>query len=213
MDVQTVLAVSSFATVTSITPGPNNMMLLASGVNHGLRATVPHILGISVGFFVLLVAAGLGAGALLAQWPQLHQGLKALGVGYMVWLAWKLWHAESSAVPAIPVSATVPVTGTLPQVASRPMSFWGAAAFQWVNPKAWMMALGAVAGFIGPHGGVWAVLVLGALCAAVNLPCVSLWAFGGAKLSGWLAQDSRRRRFNAVMALLLLASIWPMLNA
>ena len=204
MTLPTLFAVIAFATVTSITPGPNNMMLLASGVNHGFRKTLPHIAGISIGLMVLLLAAGLGLGALLQQWPQLYLGLKVLGVSYMVWLAWKLWHAEAPPKPGL--GQNKPVTTGL-------MGFWGAAAFQWVNPKAWMIAIGAVAGFTAPGGGFAAVLALALVCALVNAPCVGLWAFAGAKLSRWLAEPARRRAFNAVMALLLLASIWPMLGA
>ena len=199
MTLPTLFAVIAFATVTSITPGPNNMMLLASGVNHGFKKTLPHIAGISIGLMVLLLAAGLGLGALLQQWPQLYLALKVAGVSYMVWLAWKLWRAEAP-------SERAPARAGL-------MGFWGAAAFQWVNPKAWMIAIGAVAGFTPPDGGYAALLGLALVCALVNAPCVGLWAFAGAKLSRWLAEPARRRAFNALMALLLLASIWPMVGA
>ncbi|WP_310388859.1 LysE family translocator [Roseateles sp.] len=201
----TLFAVIAFATVTSITPGPNNMMLLASGVNHGFKKTLPHIAGISIGLMVLLLSAGLGLGALLQQWPQLYLALKGAGVAYMVWLAWKLWHAEVPSGPGSDQRAS-PAAAPL-------MGFWGAAAFQWVNPKAWMIAIGAVAGFTPPDGGYAAVLGLALVCALVNAPCVGLWALVGAKLSRWLAEPARRRVFNALMALLLLASIWPMVGA
>ncbi|MCV2368048.1 LysE family translocator [Roseateles oligotrophus] len=204
MTLPTLFAVIAFATVTSITPGPNNMMLLASGVNHGFKKTLPHIAGISIGLLVLLLAAGLGLGALLQQWPQLYLGLKVVGVSYMVWLAWKLWHAEAPTGPAGNPASSGPASL---------MGFWGAAAFQWVNPKAWMIAIGAVAGFTAPDGGLAAMLGLALICALVNAPCVGLWAFAGAKLSRFLAEPARRRAFNAVMALSLLASIWPMLGA
>ena len=204
MEMHTLIAAVAFATVTSVTPGPNNMMLLASGVNYGFRATVPHMLGISAGFLLLLMAAGLGLGALLQRWPELHLGLKVLGASYMVWLAWKLWRADVE-VPDLADDA-------LGKAASGPLGFWGAAAFQWVNPKAWMMALGAIAAFVGPQGAWNAVWMLALLCAAVNLPCVSVWAYAGAKLSRWLAQPERRKAFNTVMALALLLTIWPMLQ-
>lgn len=199
MTLPTLFAVIAFATVTSITPGPNNMMLLVSGVNHGFRKTLPHIAGISIGLLVLLLAAGLGLGALVQQWPQLYLALKGVGVSYLVWLAWQLWHAEA-------LSERAPATAGL-------MGFWGAAAFQWVNPKAWMIAIGAVAGFTTPNGGFASMLALALVCTLVNAPCVGLWAWAGAKLSRLLADPPRRRAFNALMALLLLASIWPMLGA
>jgi threonine/homoserine/homoserine lactone efflux protein len=201
MTPETLLAVLAFATVTSITPGPNNLMLLASGVRHGFRASVPHIFGISIGFMILLAAAGLGLGRLLVEVPQMHGLLRMVGVGYLVWMAWQLWRAEAPTA-----------TGANAGSAGRPMGFWAAAAFQWVNPKAWMMAISAVTGFISPQEGVTAVLGLALLCATINLPCVTVWALGGARLSQRLNQPTARRAFNAVMALLLLASALPMLQ-
>lgn len=200
MDFATWLAVIAFATVTSITPGPNNMMLLASGVNHGFRASWPHMLGISLGFTVLLLSTALGLGALMQQWPLLSLVLKALGAAYLSWMAWRLWQSDA------PRGAE---TGS----AAGPMGFWAAAAFQWVNPKAWMMALAAVAGFLAPGSGWWLGLLLALLFGLVNLPCIALWTYAGARLSRQLADPARRRVFNAVMAVLLLASLWPMLRS
>jgi len=211
MEMHTLIAVVAFATVTSVTPGPNNMMLLASGVNYGFRATVPHMLGISAGFLLLLLAAGLGLGALLQRWPELHLGLKMLGAGYMVWLAWKLWRADAAPSSALAAEGTA-AAATSTTSTTGPLGFWGAAAFQWVNPKAWMMALGAIAAFVGPQEGWSALWALALLCAAVNLPCVSIWAYAGAKLSRWLAIPERRKAFNTVMAAALLLTIWPMLQ-
>jgi threonine/homoserine/homoserine lactone efflux protein len=200
METQTLLALATFAGVNSITPGPNNLMLLASGVRHGFRASVPHMLGISLGFAVLMMAAGLGLGALFERWPALHQVLRWAGIGYLLWLAWQLWHADAPRAAA---------TGS----AAAPMSFLGAALFQWVNPKAWMMAIGAVAGFMAADAGVGAALLIALVCAAVNLPCISVWVLGGVRLSRWLSEPVARRRFNASMAALLLASVYPMLGA
>ncbi|MEJ6003164.1 LysE family translocator [Paucibacter soli] len=205
MDLPTLLAVAAFATVTSITPGPNNLMLLASGVNHGFKASTPHMLGISIGFMVLMLATGLGLGALLQQWPRLALLLKTLGIAYLLWLSWRLWCADAPRVAA--ADATARATG------SSRMGFWGAAAFQWVNPKAWMMAIGAVAGFAAPGDGAGAALLLALVCALVNLPCIAVWAYAGARLSRQLAEPAKRRAFNTTMALLLLASIWPMVKA
>ncbi|MDT9001642.1 LysE family translocator [Paucibacter sp. APW11] len=203
MDASTLFAVIAFATVTSITPGPNNMMLLASGVNHGFRASWPHMLGISIGFAVLLLATALGLGALMQQWPTLSLLLKTGGGAYLVWMAWRLWQAEA------PRGTETAAAGH-----TRPrMGFWAAAAFQWVNPKAWMMALAAVAGFLVPGAPWWSGLLLALVCGLVNLPCIALWAYAGARLARQLADPARRRVFNAVMAVLLLASLWPMLRA
>ena len=199
METQTLLALATFAGVNSITPGPNNLMLLASGVRHGFRASVPHMLGISFGFAVLMMAAGLGLGVLFERWPALHQLLRGVGISYLLWLAWQLWHADA---PRASVDGR-----------ATPMSFSGAALFQWVNPKAWMMAIGAAAGFMAADGGVSAALLIAMVCAAVNLPCISVWALGGARLSRWLSEPTARRRFNAGMAALLVASVYPMLSA
>ncbi|WIT13472.1 LysE family translocator [Paucibacter sediminis] len=205
MDLPTLLAVAAFATVTSITPGPNNMMLLASGVNHGFKASTPHMLGISIGFMVLLAATGLGLGALLLQWPRVGLAMKAVGIAYLVWLAWRLWRAEA---PRAGVDAEASAVAAGPR-----MGFWAAAGFQWVNPKAWMMAIGAVAGFLAPGEGALAACLLALVCALVNFPCIAVWTYAGARLSRQLAEPAKRRAFNTTMAVLLLASIWPMLKA
>ena len=237
METQTLLALATFAGVNSITPGPNNLMLLASGVRHGFRASVPHMLGISFGFAVLMMAAGLGLGVLFERWPALHQLLRGVGISYLLWLAWQLWHADapragddafpgrapgrSLAGPSGDVLAGQsskhrrPLGGPPSVAAGRgaPMTFSGAALFQWVNPKAWMMAIGAAAGFMAADGGMSAALLIALVCAAVNLPCISVWALGGARLSRWLSEPVARRRFNAGMAALLVASVYPMLSA
>jgi len=197
MTPQTAFAVCTFAAVSSITPGPNNLMLLASGVRHGFRASLPHMLGITFGFIVLMLSTGLGLGALFERWPLLHDFLRWAGAGYLTVLAWQLWQAD--APQASRASDSRP-----------PMSFIGAALFQWVNPKAWLMAVGAVAGFSGSETGTWAMLTLALLCGVVNLPCISVWAYGGARLSHWLSRARPRQVFNACMAALLMACIYPM---
>ena len=125
------IALLGFAFVTSVTPGPNNMMLLASGVNFGFRRTVPHMLGISIGHSLMVFLVGLGLAGVFKAWPPALVMLKVASVAYMLWLAWKIAHAGA------------PGEGT---ARARPFSFLQAAAFQWVNPKAWAMALGAVVG-------------------------------------------------------------------
>jgi len=202
MELQTVLAVCVFAAVSSITPGPNNLMLLASGVRHGFRATVPHLLGITCGFMVLMMAAGLGLGALFERWPALHVLLRWVGIAYLLLLAWRLWRAGAPGTHAAQEQ---------PQTAGRPLGFVGAALFQWVNPKAWVMALGAIAGFMGAGSGPAAALLMAGVCGAVNLPCITVWAYGGARLSRWLSRPAARQGFNSSMAALLVLSIYPML--
>jgi threonine/homoserine/homoserine lactone efflux protein len=132
MSLETILAFSLFAFVTSVTPGPNNLMLLASGVNFGFRRTIPHIFGISTGFLVLVLAVGFGLGEVFIRVPIAYQILKWVGAAYLLYLAWNI------------ANSGPPGEGSGEQVScAKPMSFWGAAAFQWVNPKAWVMAIGA----------------------------------------------------------------------
>lgn len=193
MPLDLLIALVGFALVTSITPGPNNMMLLASGVNFGLRRTVPHMLGISIGHSVMVLLLGLGVAGALHAAPWTGLVLKVLSVGYMLWLAWKIAHAAA------------PGEG---RSGGRPLTFLQAAAFQWVNPKAWAMALGAVAAY-APSGGLGAVALVALVFACVNLPSVTLWAAAGQAIRKWLDGPGRLWAFNWTMAALLVLSLWP----
>ena len=196
MTQELLLALLGFAFVTSVTPGPNNMMLLASGVNFGFRRTVPHMLGISVGHSLMVFLVGLGLAGVFQTWPPLLTGLKLASVAYMLWLAWKIAHAGA------------PGEG---RVKPRPMSFWQAAAFQWVNPKAWAMALGAVAAYV-PDPSVMAYAAVAGVFALVNLPSVSIWAGAGQAVRRWLEAPGRLALFNWTMAGLLVLSLWPVVT-
>jgi len=189
------LALIAFAFVTSVTPGPNNMMLLASGANFGFSRSVPHMLGISLGHVAMTLIVGLGLVGVMLAVPAATLALKFLSVLYMLYLAWKLAHA------AAPGEA-----GTKAQ----PMTFLQAAAFQWVNPKAWAMSLGAVAAY-APDQSVGAVALVAAVFAATNLPSVSLWTLAGGALRRWLTSPARLTAFNWTMAMLLVASLIPVL--
>jgi threonine/homoserine/homoserine lactone efflux protein len=191
------LALAGFTFVASITPGPNNLMLAASGVGFGLRRTVPHMLGVCAGFAVLVLACGLGIGALLMQSPTVAVALKLLGSGYLVYLAWRLRDAMTPEGGASRV---------------RPMSFAAAAVFQFANPKAWLMGVTAAAVFLPGLGSDWQALAL--LClvvCTVNFPCVTSWAVMGASLRARLQDPVWRHRFSVLMIILTLyaaASIW-----
>lgn len=198
MPLETLLALIGFAFATSITPGPNNMMLFASGVNFGFRRTVPHMVGIGAGFLSLLLGVGLGLGAVLAAFPPLFIGLKIAGGLYLVWIAWKLASSRSLAEGH--------------GAAAKPMSFLAAASFQWVNPKAWVMAVAAMATYTDPARYLLSVLIVGLVFAAVNVPAVSTWAGFGSVLRDWLAVPARLKWFNISMAVLLVLSLWPMLK-
>jgi threonine/homoserine/homoserine lactone efflux protein len=189
----TILALVTFAFVTSITPGPNNIMLTASGVNFGFARSVPHMLGIAAGFMVLLLAVGFGLGALFAAVPAAQTALKWVGALYMLWLAWRV--ANAGAI-------------TAEEGRARPMTFWQAAAFQWVNPKGLVMAFSAMALYPRP-GRVADILLVTLIFGAVNLPSVAVWAGFGTALRGVLRDPVRVRVFNIGMALLLVASIVP----
>ena len=197
MPLDTFLALVLFAFTTSITPGPNNMMLFASGVNFGFRRTIPHMFGIGAGFFSLLLGVGLGLGALLHTVPLVYTVLKFAGGAYLVWIAWKI---------ATSRSLSEGKTGV------EPMSFLAAAAFQWINPKAWMMAVTAMATYTNPALYIVSVLIVGLAFAAVNVPSVSTWAGFGSALREWLSDPVRLKWFNITMAVLLVLSLWPMLK-
>src|SRR5918994_2766327 len=198
MTLDAFLALLVYAFVTSITPGPNNFMLLASGVNFGFAKTIPHMLGISIGFLVLLLAVGFGLGAVLTAFPVLHTGLKIAGGVYLLYLAWK-----------IAVSRSFSGKG---DAKARPMRFIDAAAFQWVNPKAWVMAITAMAVYAIPEHPFLSVALISIAFTVVNLPSVSVWAGFGTALRGFLSDPVRLKWFNIAMGVLLAATLWTMLR-
>jgi threonine/homoserine/homoserine lactone efflux protein len=170
-------------------------MLLASGANFGLRRTLPHMLGISLGLMLLVLSVGLGLGQLFEQVPLLYSVLRYVGAAYLLYLAWKIANAGA---PNSQASAS-----------GKPFSFLQAAAFQWVNPKAWIMAIGAITTYTPQENFVVNVLLISGLFALVNCPTMSVWTVLGSLLRNWL-QDARRLRiFNIGMALLLVASLYP----
>ncbi len=197
MSADTLLALILFAFATSITPGPNNMMLFASGVNFGFRRTIPHMFGIGAGFLSLLLGVGLGLGALLSAYPPAFIALKVAGGLYLLWIAWKIGSSRSMGEG---------------ESKARPMTFLSAAAFQWVNPKAWVMAITAMAVYPNPEQYALTVAIVALVFAAVNVPSVSTWAGFGSALREWLSVPVRLKWFNITMALLLVLSLWPMLK-
>ena len=182
---------ATYSFVMSITPGPNNVMLTASGANFGFRRTLPHMFGISAGCAVQLVAVCAGLGALFHHWPVLQTILQWAGAAYLLYLGWTLLGS-----------------GEIREgQALAPIGFWRAAAFQFVNPKAWVMSLTAVALFLPKDIGVLAACgYLVTMMVLINLPCIAVWALFGSSLRGFLTQRSRRVGFNVVMALALAAT-------
>ncbi|MBV7484264.1 LysE family translocator [Bordetella sp. BOR01] len=186
-----------FALVSSITPGPNNIMLASSGLTFGFRRTIPHMLGVNLGFTVMLVLVGLGLGTMFQQFPWLYTVLKYAGALYLLYLAWKI--ALSGPMD----------TGSQ---RGRPFTFLQAALFQWVNPKAWVMAVGVIATYTPQAGFYWNLALAAAVCCLVNLPSIGIWAAFGAGLQKWLHRPLAIRLFNVAMALLLVASLYPVVQ-
>ena len=187
------LPLLTYVATMSVTPGPNNLMLAASGVNFGFRRTVPHMLGISIGHGIqVAIVAGLLAWV-MAWLDDMRLGLVLAGCAYLLWLAWRQAQAGQ------------PGGGK----SAQPLGFIGAALFQWVNPKAWMMVLNTAILFL-PRGGGWgAALSLALICALVNFPCIALWAVVGDRLRFRLRDPRALRVFNYAMALLLAATaVW-----
>jgi len=193
MDTQQLFGLLGFALVSSVTPGPNNMMLMASGANFGFRQTVPHMLGVSIGFAIMIVLVGIGLIGLFEAWPYAMTVLKMVSAVYLVWLAWKI------------ASAPPPANDKAGQK-GQPMTFLQAAMFQWVNPKAWTMALTALAVYAGTRS-LGAVLVVAVIFGVINLPSVGVWAAMGQYLNRWLTGDATRKAFNWGMAALLVGSL------
>ncbi len=193
MSLETLAALVVFAFVTSVTPGPNNFMLLASGVNFGFRRTIPHMTGIFVGFVALLLAVGMGLGAVLLAYPALETALKLAGGAYLLYLAWKIASSRS--------------LGKGGQAGARPLTLLEAAAFQWVNPKAWVMAVSAMALYTDAERPLFSVVVVAAVFGLTNYPSVSIWTGFGQALRGFLSEPRRLKAFNIAMGALLVATL------
>jgi threonine/homoserine/homoserine lactone efflux protein len=195
MTYQLLSALAAFAFVTSITPGPNNLMLMTSGVNFGFRRTIPHMLGVGLGFVFMLVLVGAGLIEVFDRYPVSYTALKIFSVAYLVYLAWKI---ATAGAPDTKGSSAKPIT------------FVQAALFQWVNPKAWAMALTAISAY-APSKGLGAIVLVGLVFGAVNLPSVGSWTILGQQMRRVLTNPRRLRLFNIIMAVLLLASLYPVL--
>lgn len=196
MSLHLFLALAGFSLVSSLTPGPNNLMLLASGVNYGFMRTIPHMAGIASGFAILLLCVGFGLGQLLVHAPAVYTAIKFAGAAYLLYLAYR-------------IAVSGPVGKA--EGKGRPMKFIEAAAFQWVNPKAWVMAVTAMAIYTVPDRHTVSVLFVAVVFTVLNLPSVSVWCGMGTGLRGFLADPKRLRIFNYTMAALLVISLWPML--
>lgn len=196
MTIDIFLALASFAFVTVITPGPNNLMLMTSGANFGFHRSVPHMTGVALGLPIMIVPVGLGVTQIFDAWPVSYTILKVASVLYMLWLAWKIAHAT-------------PPDGTA-KSASKPLTFLQACAFQWVNPKAWTMALGAITLYASGRD-LAAILWVSGTYVGVAIISTTTWVTLGQQLRRLLNRPDRLRLFNWAMATLLLASLIPIL--
>lgn len=186
-----------FTLVATLSPGPNNLMVTASGAAFGYRRTLPHMFGITFGFVVMATVIAAGLGALFERWLWLHRTLQIAGAAYLVFLAWKIWRA-----------GRVNLSADTEQPAGRPLTFLQAAAFQWLNPKAWTMAITALAAFTLPPP--YHVVSAGAVIGAYFLmcvPCISLWILLGQMLVKWLQSEKARQAFNTSLAVLTVSSV------
>ncbi len=191
LNLQILTALVSFSFVSSITPGPNNLMLMTSGANFGFRRTGPHMLGVALGFALMVALVGFGVAQVFIAHPLARRVLAVLSVLYMLWLAWKITRASAPSAREV----------------ARPMTFLQAAAFQWVNPKAWAMAITAVTVYaaLGP-------LMVGLVFGAVTIPCVAIWVVLGQGVARWLSDPRRLKLFNYSMAAMLILSLAPVLE-
>ncbi len=187
------LPLLTFAIAATGTPGPNNIMLTASGANFGYRRSLPHIFGIMIGFPSMVLAVGLGLGQVFIAYPELHQVLKWVGSAYLLFLAWKI------ATAARPKSATQE---------AKPFTFIQAALFQWVNPKAWIMSVAALTAYTTGEGSyVGEALMVAGVFFAVSFPLISLWCLFGALIGRWLTSQKALMIFNGTMSAFIVASI------
>lgn len=204
-------SVAAMAIAMSATPGPNNTMVMTSGANYGLARSIPHIAGIVIGFPLMMAVLGVGGQPLLAD-ARVHAILKWLGAAYLLWLAFKIATADPSPPAPRPDARADPAQ---PRRAARPLSFVQAAAFQWVNPKAWIIAAGALVTFAGPGkagGGAWAAaLLLALIFGLATIFSTTLWTMMGIGAARLLRTARAVRGFNLAMAGLLVLSLVPVL--
>jgi len=198
MSPETFTAVLIFALVMGFTPGPNNAMLASSGARFGMARTLPHLMGVTVGFPVMLFLVGLGLASILLASPLLQLAMKTISCAYLLWLTFQIAMSSS---------------GVSDGAGGKPLTFLQAAAFQWINPKAWLMAVGAISAYTAGYGGrlYLQVAIIALVTLAVTLASTLTWTAFGAAIRRFLRSATALRLFNLAMALLLLASIVPIL--
>lgn len=196
-NIEIYLALILFAFSAAITPGPNNVMLMSSGLNYGVKKSLPHLFGICFGFPVMVLLIGIGLGSVFERFPITHTIIQILGILYLLYLAW--------------IIATTK-THDIHTAKSKPLSFWQAALFQWINPKAWIMATGAIATYTTLSTNIYKQISIIALIFLITaFPSAATWLIFGANLKRFLQNPKHQHIFNIVMALLLVGSMIPVL--
>jgi threonine/homoserine/homoserine lactone efflux protein len=190
MPADQLFALITLAVAGSFTPGPNNTIATVTGANHGLRATLPHVFGVPFGFGTMLIAGSLGVAALLIAHPLLAVAIKWIGIGYLLYIAWLVARAGSLGERA----------------QARPLTFWQSAAFQFANPKAWMLAAATAGTFMAGQPDALRTAIIVAVFALAAIGSLLLWAALGAALRDWLRRGRRLQWFNRTMGLLLAAT-------
>lgn len=194
-------ALAIFAFVSSITPGPNNLMLMTSGINFGMRRTVPHMLGVSIGFTLMIALIGLGVMKVIEAVPGSVTVITVASGLYLLYMASK-----------IATTSTSPAENGTADAKSKPFTFLQAALFQWVNPKAWTMALTAISAYAPKSQGWPGVLIVAGVFGIINLPSTGTWELMGSKMRRFLSDPVRLKTFNVIAAILLVASLYPMVS-
>ena len=200
MNLELLPALITFAFVSSITPGPNNLMLLASGTNFGWTRTIPHMLGISIGFSLMIFGVGVGLMQIFNTYPLVYKSMQALSIAYLLYLAWKIANAK----PLDPEKSAAAAVG-------RPLTFIQAVLFQWVNPKAWGMGVIAISTYAPSDSGLSGIVLVALVFALVNLPCINTWILIGTQLSRFLQDPKWLRIFNVTAAVAMVASVIPVM--
>ncbi|WDP85115.1 MAG: LysE family translocator [Desulfobacter sp.] len=190
------LSIASFGLAMTMTPGPNNAMLLSSGLTFGYKRTIPHALGITFGFPVMVICVGMGIGKLFESYPVIYSALKIVGISYLVWMAWHIANTKGSLDPA--------------NIKDRPFTFLQAALFQWVNPKAWIAAITSTSAFITDHQiATIQVVVISCIYFLCAILSTNSWALGGVVLRKFIQNEKLVQTFNIIMALLIVGSVIP----
>jgi len=192
MSLITLFSFIIYCFVTSVTPGPNNIMLASSGITFGFKRSIPHILGIGFGFGLMVILVGLGLGTLISTSPVLFTGMKVLGIAYLLYLAYQIYHSDSINTQSSQI---------------KPLSFLGAALFQWVNPKAWIMIMGAVTAYTSAQSSIGLFLWIGFIYGVVSIPSVGIWAYIGESFQRFANNPKKIKWFNQAMAVLLVISV------